>query len=116
MRRAVTRSGSPSQFRFQREAESVVPVEQHGRVARARALDAEQAELGRNPAIGGETSGPTAGRKHAMTRNDDGKRVSPERLSDVARQVALAEPRGELSVGERATRCDAARRFVDPAI
>ena len=114
--RAVARSASGSRFRLQREAEAVIAVEQRGRIARARAFDREQAKLGRNSAIGGETSGPAAGRKHAMTGNNDRKRISSKRLPDIARQAALAESRRELSVGERVTRCDAARRFVDPAI
>src|SRR5262249_6604835 len=52
----------------------------------------------------------------AMARHDDGERVSSERLPDVARETAFAEPRRDLPVRERRTRRNAARDLVDAAI
>src|SRR5262249_60648934 len=74
------------------------------------------ARLGGAAAVGGEAAGLAAGREHAMARHDERERVSPERLSDVAREAAFAEPRRDLPVRERGTRRNAARDLVDAAI
>src|SRR5262249_14073061 len=79
--------------RVEREPERAVAVEKRGRIARARAFDREQAQLGRHAAVGGEAAGLAAGREHAMARHDDRERVASERLPDVARQPTFAEPR-----------------------
>src|SRR5215475_10274378 len=113
---APTRSAAGLRPRLERETERAVAVEQRGRIARARAFDREQAQLGRHAAIGGETAGLAAGREHAMARHDERERVSPERLPDVAREAAFAEPRRDLPVRARGTRRDAARDLVDAAI
>src|SRR5262249_17636494 len=65
---------------------------------RSCALAREQAPRGRDAAVGGEAAGLAAGREHAMAWHDERERVSPERLSDVAREAAFAEPRRDLPV------------------
>jgi hypothetical protein len=70
--------------------ERIVAVEQSGFAAEARALDFEQAELGRDAAGGGKSAGLPAGGGDAVARHDDGERVSPQRLADPA--PALGSP------------------------
>src|SRR5215472_15650916 len=113
---APARSAAALRPRLERETERAIAVEKRGRIARARAFDREQAQLGRHATVGGEAAGLAAGREHAMARYDDRERVSPERLPDVARQPPFAEPRRDLPVRERSARRDAARDRVDAAI
>src|SRR5499427_3512692 len=91
-------SAAALRLRLERETECAIPVEQRGRIARARAFDREQAQLGGDAAVGGEAAGLAAGGEHAMARHDERERVSSERLPDVAREGAFAEPRGDLPV------------------
>src|SRR5215813_4105468 len=111
-----TRSAAALRPRLERETERAVAVEKRGRIARARAFNREQAQLGRHAAVGGEAAGLAAGREHAMARYDDRERVSPERLPDVARQGAFAKPSRDLPVRERGARRNVARDRVDAAI
>ena len=76
-------------------------LEQHRRLRRERALDLEQAQLRRDAAAGREAAELAAGGEHAMAGHDDRERVLPERLADVAGEAGLAEPRGDLAVGQR---------------
>src|SRR5262249_2731462 len=108
-------SAAAAPLRLHGQAEGGIFVEERGRIARARAFDREQRKLGRNATVGREASGPGAGRQHTMTRHDDGKWVSPERLADLARETAFAEPRGKLAVGERGACRNCARHFVNAA-
>src|SRR5215470_15079197 len=110
------RSAAALRPRLERETERAVAVEKRGRIARARAFDREQAQLGRHAAVGGEAAGLAAGREHAMARHDDWERVASERLPDVARQPTFAEPHRDLAVRERRARRNAARDLVDAAI
>src|SRR5262245_18401956 len=110
---ATTRSEAALRPRLERETERAVAVEKRGRIARARAFNREQAQLGRPAAVGGEAAGLAAGREHAMARHDDRKRVAPERLPDVVREGAFAEPSRDLPVRERGARRYVARDRVD---
>jgi len=76
-------------------------------------LDLQQAPLGRHAARRRETAELAAGREHAMARDDDRKRIAAQRLPDVAREQPIAEARRNLSVGQRVTRGNRARDFVD---
>ena len=98
------------------EAERAVAVEERGRAVRLRAFDREQAELGRDAAVGGEAAELAAGREHAMARHDDRERVAPERLPHGARRAARAEPRRDVAVRERRARRNGARDLVDAAV
>src|SRR5262245_49696791 len=51
-----------------------------------------------------------------MTRDDQGNRILPEGLSDLAREQLIAKLFGDLSVGQRRTRRDRACDDVDLAI
>src|SRR5262245_52542318 len=110
------RSAPAARPRLERETKCAIAVEQRRRIARARAFDREQPQFGRDSAIGGESAGLAAGGEHAMARHDERERVSPERLSDVAREATLAELRRDLPVRARGTRRNAARDLVDAAI
>src|SRR5262249_35704111 len=110
------RSAAALRPRLERETERAVAVEQRRRIARARAFDREQAQLGHHAAVGGEAAGLAAGREHAMARHAEREWGSPERLPDVARQGAFAEPRRDLPVRERGARRNVARDLIDAAI
>ena len=72
-------------------------VEQ-GRTVRLRALDGEKFQLGDDTARRGEAADLAAGGQHAMTGYDDGNRILPQRLTDVARQISIAQPLGDFAV------------------
>src|SRR5262249_14491880 len=110
------RSAAAARPRLERETERTIAVEQRGGIAGARAFDREEAQLGGDAAIGGETARPAPRRGHAKGRPDERERVSPERLPDVARQPPFAEPSRDLPVRERGARRNAARDLVDAAI
>src|SRR5262249_28866305 len=110
------RSAAAARPRLHRETERTIAGEQRGRIARARAVDREEPQLGRDAAVGGQAAGLAPGREHAMARHDERERVSSERLPDVARQPPFAEPRRDLPVRERGARRNAARDGVDAAI
>src|SRR5262245_34071805 len=94
-------SAAAAQFWLRGQAEGGILIEERRCIARARAFDGEQRKLGRNAAVGRKASRLGAGRQHAMTRHNEGERVSPERLADLACEAAFAEPRGKRAVGER---------------
>src|SRR6266478_7441649 len=110
------RSAAAARLRLHGQAECGVFVEERGYIARARAFDREQRELRRNAAVGREAAGPGAGRQYPMARHNDGERIPSERLADLARETAFAEPRGKLAVGERGACRNCPRRFIDAAI
>src|SRR5262245_35556509 len=112
----ATGSGRAPAARLDGEAECAVAVEERGGRAGAGALDGEQAQFGRDPAIGGETPGLAARREHAVTWHDDGERIAPERLPHVARQFAPAQPRGDLPVRQRLAGGNITSNLVDAAV
>src|SRR5690242_7452989 len=63
-----------------------------------------------------EAADLSAGGKHAMARHDNRERILPEGLTHRASGTALVEPRGDVAVGERLARRDAARDLVDAAM
>ena len=50
--------------------------------------------------IGGKAAGLAAGRDDAVTRHDDGERVSAQRLANLARRAGIAEPDRDIAIGE----------------
>src|SRR4051794_22080248 len=98
------------------KAERAVAIEQRGRGARACALDREQAQLRRDPPIGGEPSRLSTGREHAVAGYDDREWVTPERLTHLARQVPGAEPGRDLTVRQGRAGDDRACDLVDAAV
>jgi len=83
---------------------------------RLRALDREEAELGRDAAVRGEAADLAAGREHAMARHYDRERVSRERLPHGARRAARTEPGRDVAVRERRARRNGAHEIVDAAV
>jgi hypothetical protein len=79
-------------------------------------LDRQQAELGADAARRRKPAGFATRRHDAMTRYDDRERILPERLGNVARQMAIAQPLGDLAVGPGATGRDGARDVLNAAI
>src|SRR5262245_43092028 len=112
----ATGSGRAPVARLDGEAECAVAVEERGGRARAGSLDGEEAQFGRDPAIGGEAPGLAARREHAMARHDNGERVAPERLPHVARQFAPAEARGNFPVRQCLAGANAASDLVDATV
>ena len=55
----------------------------------------------------------SAGREHAMTRDDDRNRIAAERLPDRACRRRIAKARGDFAVGQRRARRNRPRDLVD---
>src|SRR5262245_58360996 len=110
------RSAAALRPRLELETETAVAVEPRRPIARAPAFHREPAQAGPYAAAGAEAAGLSAGCEHAMARHDERVWVSPERLPDVARQGAFAEPRRDLPVRERGARRNVARDLIDAAI
>ena len=51
-----------------------------------------------------------------MTGHDERKWILPKRLRDIARQIAIAEPLGDLAIGQCRTGANAACDIVDATI
>ena len=84
------------------------------RAARLRPLDRQQAQLGAHAAGRGKSAGLAAGRQHAVARHDDRERILPKRLRDVARQTAIAQPLGDLAIGQRRAGAEWCARYRRP--
>src|SRR5271170_3381171 len=79
-----------------------------------RAFDREEAAFGHNSALGRKTADLAAGGEHAMARDNDRERVSPERLPHGARGAGCAEPSRDGAIRQGLARrngaCDVYRR------
>src|SRR5579862_998070 len=80
------------------------------------ALYGEHPEFGAHAAGCGKAAHLAARGQDPVTRNDDRKRVLRKRLRHLARQSAIAEPRGNFAVRERLAWSNATRDVVDTAV
>src|SRR5262245_33867454 len=71
------------------------------RVQRIRAFDLEEASLCLDTTHCRESSRLSSRGEHTMTRHDDGKRVTSERLSDRTRQAVVTETSRNIAVRPR---------------
>src|SRR5437660_19031 len=77
-----------------------------------RPFNREQVEFCGGAARRGEAAGFSTGRQYPMARDDDWNGIATERLSDRARGRRIAEPRGDLAVGQRLARGNRPRHVV----
>src|SRR5690349_25106904 len=76
--------------------------------AHVGALDAEEALLCADATACGEAAELSGGGDHAVAGNDNRAGIMGQRLPDLARQVDVAQARGNLAVRERLARRDGA--------
>src|SRR6516165_8455350 len=79
-------------------------------------FDCEHAQFRCCAAMRREAADLAGGRKHAMARHDNREWVLPEGLTHRPSGTTLVKPRGDVTVGKRLTRRDAARDLVDAAM
>ena len=83
------------------EAERTISIQERQRPICPRTLNRQEAQLGRDAAIGGKPAELAASRQYAMAGHDDRKRVSPERLPHGACGAWRTQPLCKFAVRQR---------------
>ena len=79
-------------------------------------FDRQKTLLGRQAAASGEAAEFAASGDNAMTRHHNGEGITGQRLPDLAGGAWIAQPRGDLAIGDGFAGGNGAGNFVDLAL